>query len=65
MYQGTNRESVTRGDVDKLSKRALDYLVKVRGVDPRRIQITKWGTRDNTTYELWIVPPGAAPPVPQ
>lgn len=65
MYQGTNKASVTQRDVDKLSKRALDYLVKVRGVDPRRIQITKWGTKDNTAYELWIVPPGAQPPVPQ
>jgi hypothetical protein len=64
MYQGTNRASVTRGDVDKLSKRALDYLVKSRGFDPRLIQITKWGTRDQTAYELWIVPPGAPPPVP-
>jgi len=65
MYQGTDRTSVTQRDVDKLSKRALDYLVKTRGIDPRRIQITKWGTRDRTTYELWIVPPGAPPPVPQ
>lgn len=65
MYQGTNKASVTQRDVDKLSKRALDYLVKARGVDPSRIQITKWGTKENTTYELWIVPPGAQPPVPQ
>lgn len=65
MYQGTDKASVTQRDVDRLSKRALDYLVKVRGVDPRRIQITKWGTKNHTTYELWIVPPGAQPPVPQ
>lgn len=65
MYQGTDKESVTQRDVDRLSKRALDYLVKARGLDPRRIQITKWGTRNKTTYELWIVPPGAQPPVPQ
>jgi hypothetical protein len=65
MYQGTDKVSVTQRDVDKLSKRALDYLVKARGLDPRRIQITKWGTKAHTTYELWIVPPGAQPPVPQ
>lgn len=65
MYQGTDKASVTRGDVDKLSKRAMDYLVKARGIDPRRLQITKWGTKEKTTYELWIVPPGAQPPVPQ
>lgn len=65
MYQGTDKASVTQRDVDKLSKRALDYLVKARGLDPSRIQITKWGTKAQTTYELWIVPPGAQPPVPQ
>lgn len=65
MYQGTDKESVARGDVDKLSKRALDYLVRAKGLDPRRIQITKWGTKNKTTYELWIIPPGAQPPVPQ
>jgi hypothetical protein len=65
MYQGTDKASVTQRDVDRLSKRALDYLVKARGIDPRRIQITKWGTKERTTYELWIVPPGAPPPVPQ
>lgn len=65
MYQGTDKASVTQRDVDRLSKRALDYLVNARGIDPRRIQITKWGTRDRTTYELWIVPPGASPPVPE
>ena len=65
MYQGTDAASVKRGDVDKLSQRALDYLVKARGLDPSRIMITKWGTKDKTTYELWIVPPGAPQPVPQ
>ena len=65
MYQGTDAASVKRGDVDKLSKRALDYLVRAKGLDPSRIQITKWGTREKTAYELWIIPPGAQPPVPQ
>lgn len=65
MYQGTDQASVKRGDVDKLSKRALDYLVRAKGLDPSRIVITKWGTKEKTTYELWIIPPGAQPPVPQ
>lgn len=65
MYQGTDKASVTQRDVNRLSQRALDYLVKTRGLDPRRIQITKWGTKNHTTYELWIVPPGAQPPVPE
>jgi len=64
MYQGTDKVSVTTRDVNKLSKKALDYLVKARGIDPRRIQITKWGTREHTSYELWLVPPGSQPPVP-
>lgn len=65
MYQGTDAASVKRGDVDKLSKRALDYLVRAKGLDPSRIVITKWGTKEKTAYELWIIPPGAQPPVPQ
>lgn len=62
LYQGTERRSLS---ADALSKRTLDYLVKTRGVDPRRIVITKWGNRPRTSYEIWIVPPGAQPPVPQ
>ena len=65
MYQGTDKLSMKSRNVDKLSKRTLDYLVKTRGIDPRRIVITNWGTRAKTTYELWIIPPGAQPPVPQ
>ena len=65
MYQGTDRNSVRARRVDVLSKRTLDYLVKSRGIDPRRIVITNWGTRLKTTYDLWIIPPGAQPPVPE
>jgi hypothetical protein len=64
MYQGTDRKSQRTGDVAKLSRRALNYLVKTRGVDPKRIQIVRGGTKEVTTYEFWIVPPGAALPVP-
>ncbi len=66
VYQGTDKISVTRNTYDKLSKRTLDYLVKTRGVDPRRISIIKGNTdRLKTTYEIWFVPPGAPLPVPQ
>ena len=65
MYQGTDKASMRSRKVDVLSKRTLDYLVKARGIDPRRIVITNWGTRPKTTYELWLIPPGAQPPVPQ
>ena len=63
VYQGT--DSKTTGNAERLSKRTLDYLVKTRGVDPRRISIVNWGTRPKTTFEIWIIPPGAQPPVPQ
>lgn len=66
MYQGTDKISMTRNTYDKLSQRTLDYLVKTRGVDPRRISIVKApSTRLKTTYEIWFVPPGAPLPVPQ
>lgn len=65
MYQGTDKASMRSRKVEVLSSRTLDYLVKARGVDPRRIQIVQAGTRLKTTYDLWIIPPGAQPPVPQ
>ncbi len=66
IYQGTDKISMTRNTYDKLSKRTLDYLVKTRGVDPRRISIIKGNSnRLKTTYEIWFVPPGAQLPVPQ
>jgi hypothetical protein len=65
LYQGTDKVSKRSRNADTIGKRTLDYLVKVRGVDPRRIVITNWGTRPKTRYELWIIPPGAMPPVPQ
>ena len=65
MYQGTDKASERTRKVEVLSKRTLDYLVKSRGIDPRRIQIVNWGNRPRTTYDLWVVLPGAMPPVPQ
>lgn len=66
LYQGTDKISMSRNTYDKLSKRTLDYLVKTRGVDPRRISIVKGSSnRLKTTYEIWFVPPGAQLPVPQ
>jgi len=64
IYQGTDKISTTRNTYDKLSKRAMDYLVNVRGLDPRRIQIVRGPDRATTTYVMWIVPPGARTPVP-
>lgn len=64
IYQGTDRASTTRNSYENLRKRALQYMVNVRGLDPNRIQIVRGPDRDKTTYEMWIVPPGAQPPVP-
>lgn len=62
VYPGTDRVSMTRNTYDRVSKRALDYMVKVRGFDPRRVSIVKGSSRLKTTFEIWIVPPGATPP---
>jgi hypothetical protein len=62
IHPGTDKLSTTRNTYDKLSRRTLDYLVRNRGVDPRRIQILKGSTQTRTSYEIWIVPPGAEPP---
>lgn len=64
MYQGTDKRSQKNGDVARLSQRALNYLVKTRGVDPSRIQIVRGGTRPTTTYQFWLIPPGAELPIP-
>lgn len=65
MYQGTGVGMKRRDrNADYLGNRALNYLVKTRGVDPSRLGKTNWGTVQVTTYELWIIPPGADPPVP-
>jgi len=65
IYPGTDKVSVSRNPYDRTSKFMLDYMVKNRGVDPRRIAVAKGGSRVKTIYEIWIVPPGATPPVPQ
>lgn len=63
IYPGTDRISMTRNSYDRVSKRALDYITKVRGFDPRHVSIVKGGNYARTTYEIWVVPPGAQPPV--
>lgn len=63
LYQGTDRRG-QRTNMDQLQRRTIDYLVKTRGVDPRRITIIRGGTRPVTTYQIYIVPPGAPIPTP-
>ncbi|HKP36334.1 MAG TPA: hypothetical protein VJT71_05710 [Pyrinomonadaceae bacterium] len=45
--------------------RISDYLVNSRGIDASRFTITMGAPRDGWMFELWIVPQGAQPPVPQ
>ncbi len=63
IYQGTDRRG-QRTNMDKLQQRTLDYLVKTRGVDPRRLTIVRGGTRPVTTYQIYIVKPGGPIPDP-
>jgi len=45
--------------------RISDYLINSRGIDASRFNITMGAARDGWMFELWIVPQGAQPPVPQ
>lgn len=45
--------------------RISDYLTNSRGIDASRFNITMGAARDGWLFELWIVPQGASPPVPQ
>lgn len=64
IYPGTDKASRTRNTYERLSKRALDYMVRTRGLDPTRVQFIKGSSRERTTYKMWVVPPGAQlPPI--
>jgi hypothetical protein len=39
------------------------YLVSTRGLEEARVSAVYAGLRDETAFELWLVPAGAAPPV--
>ena len=41
---------------------AKDYLVKTRGIERNKLVTVDGGMSGCLMYELWIVPPGAAPP---
>ena len=52
------------GQVNKLMSRARDYLVTQRGIDASRLVVVNGGFREDDSVELWIVPSGAAAPLP-
>ena len=64
VYPGTDKASKMKNTYDRTAKFYLDYMVKTRGMDPGRIRMVKGGVRLKTTVVIWVVPPGAAPPVP-
>lgn len=56
----------SRRDPPSISQRyallARDYLVRQRGIARNRLVTADGGRSGCLMYELWIVPPGAAPP---
>jgi hypothetical protein len=52
-------------EAQERATRISDYLINSRGLDASRFNITLGGARDGWMFELWIVPQGAQPPVPQ
>jgi hypothetical protein len=63
VYQGNNKSDLRKANSSKLAARSLTYLVQNRGVSPTRVQTTEGGMRERTTYEFWIIPPGADIPI--
>jgi hypothetical protein len=62
VYQGSGKGAQS---AEKASRRALNYLTKNKGIDPRRISITSGGYRAKTGFEIWIIPAGAGYPTPR
>lgn len=58
-YAGKNAAA---GEANRLAERAKNYLVKSRGIKPARLITIDGGYREKCTVELYIVPPGVAPP---
>ena len=64
IYPGTDAMSMSKNSYDKLSKFYLDYMVKNRRLNPGLIRFVKGGSVQKTHVVIWVVPPGATPPVP-
>lgn len=52
-------------EAQQRAERISDYLVNSRGIDPSRFTVKIGTARDNWLIELWVVPQGATPPLPQ
>ena len=44
------------------ARMSRSYLTMTRGLDASRLSNVYAGLRDDTAFELWVVPPGAEPP---
>src|SRR5436190_3330585 len=55
----------TDAQVHARAQRIVDYLVNTRGVDEHRVTVQMGPARDSWVFELWVVPEGAQPPIPQ
>lgn len=53
-----------RGKARRYGLRAKVYLIEARGVPASRVAAVDGGRREALTVELWVVPTGAAAPVP-
>jgi hypothetical protein len=52
------------GEADRMSARAVEYLVSQRGLSRSRLVVVNGGYRESNTFELWLVPQGAEAPRP-
>ena len=59
------RRGGTAKEADRLGIRAMEYLVRNKKFDPRRIIVVNGGFRQRAGFELYLVPPGADPPTPR
>ena len=60
-YAGRNSRA---GEADRMGQRAIEYLTTTRGLSGDRVRYINGGYRDTNSFELWLVPQGAAPPSP-
>jgi hypothetical protein len=43
----------------------MPAFLEITGIDPSRFTVKIGAARENWLIELWVVPQGAAPPLPQ
>lgn len=61
VYAGRRARS---GEAAARARRAKEYIVKGRGIEAERITMIDGGHQEEPAVELYLVPPGAQPPLP-